>query len=100
MPDGKWCTFGNAFVATGREHNRDFVDVGVVANQKLARSMTIEAWIWSSNPTSKTWKTIISRAPHFWDHDTLMPNVYSDFNFQVGDFFFSFVRSFVRSLPF
>lgn len=84
-PSGKWCTFGNAFVATGRQHNRDFVDVGVAANEKLGRAMTIESWIWASEPKTRTWKTIASRAPHFWNDATLLPNPFADFNFQVDN---------------
>ena len=84
-PSGKWCTFGNAFVATGRQHHRDFVDVGLRANEKLGRAMTLEAWIWSTEPKSRTWKTIVSRTPHFWNDPTFLPNPFTDFNFQVDN---------------
>lgn len=80
---GDWCRFGNAFVGTGRQHRRDFVDTG---NQvELAPQMTIEAWIWSADPLVPTWDSIVSRAPLFWKYETGVPNVYADFNFQVDD---------------
>jgi len=84
-PNGAWCRFGNAWVATGADNNRDFVDAGTAVNAVLPRAMTLEAWIWPSNPTSNTWKTIISRAPHFWEYNTTTPNVFTDFNLQVDN---------------
>jgi hypothetical protein len=80
---GEWCRFGNAFVGTGRAHNRDFVDSGVGVD--VGGTFTIEAWIWASDPASKDWKTIVSRAPRFWQSGTAVPNVFADFNFQVDD---------------
>jgi hypothetical protein len=82
-PAGVWCRFGSAFVATGVENNRDYIDVGTAINAVLPRAMTIEAWVWASAPTSPMWKTIVSRSPHFYDYATTTPNVYTDFNFQV-----------------
>lgn len=81
---GKWCSFGNAFVGTGRKFNRDFVDVG--NKVALDGAFTIEAWIWATDPLDPTWNTIVSRTGLFWQHQTEMPNVYTDFNFQIDDY--------------
>jgi hypothetical protein len=100
---GEWCRFSNAFVGTGRAHNRDFIDAG--SSVEIGGTFTLEAWIWgvlknypfctaaltlylctASDPTSKDWKTIVSRAPLFWHEETEVPNVFTDFNFQVDDF--------------
>jgi len=81
---GKWCSFGNAFTGTGAQGNRDYVESGESVD--LPGDFTIEAWIWATNPTSKTWNTIVSRANLFWEFETDLPNPYTDFNFQVDDY--------------
>jgi hypothetical protein len=41
---GEWCRFSNAFVGTGRAHNRDFIDAS--SSVEIGGTFTLEAWIW------------------------------------------------------
>merc|ERR1711916_32298 len=78
-----WCEFGNAIDLSGAELNREYINVGPIP---LERSFSIEAWIWNANPRQATWHPIASRTSAYWQFDTAVPNVYSDFNFQVDDY--------------
>eukprot|EP01108_Squamamoeba_japonica_P005138 TRINITY_DN4027_c0_g1_i2.p3 TRINITY_DN4027_c0_g1~~TRINITY_DN4027_c0_g1_i2.p3 ORF type:complete len:261 (-),score=141.66 TRINITY_DN4027_c0_g1_i2:15-797(-) len=80
-----FCDFGKAFVATGPDGNRDYVDTGLTVD--VGGSFTLEAWVWAAEPEAPTWHPIVSRAAPFWRGGTTeVPNVFADFNFQIDDY--------------